>query len=860
LIFRNPQALALLLLLPIFMILWRWRGRRVVPAALLLRLLTTALLVTALADPVLGRPAPAPGPLVILADQSDSLTEPGKAALRARAAQLADQAGPQARVLFFGGNVFAPPNGLATAQDAPLTPASQSQATDPSATDIAAALSEARALLGAGGGRVVLLSDGAQTAGDALAEAQHAANAGIVVDVQPFAPPETSELRLEALSAPRTLRVGEEYPVQLKIFATGAPDGGTARLQLWANETVVADQEVPLAPGDNPFTFRLRANAPGVVRLRAVVDGVPDTFPRNNVAAAVSIVAPPPRVLLVEGRAAAARELRLALSRAGVESEVIGSAQLPTRLPDLQPFDGMVLLDVSAVDLSLEQMTTVREFVRSEGRGLVAIGGRSSFTLGAYKGTPLEQVLPVHAEAPPRPQRPDVALLLVLDHSASMGAVSGISKLDMAKEAAILATETLDSEDRVALLEFDTDQNWVVEFQQVGSGLGLSQIHERIGAIGLGGGTNIYDALNVGLASLASQPSSVRHAVLLTDGRSFTNDLDAYNTLISLARQHNITVSSIAIGADSDTELLGNIARWGGGRYYFAQNPEDIPRLTLLESAIARSDPAVEGLFRAELVVPHPLLRDFTPSEMPQLGGYVATTVKPEAEVVLRSPEDDPVLAAWQYGLGRAVAWLPSSEEPWAANWPGWQEYGRFWAQLVRYTLAEPDSGPLQVRVEHQGAQATVTVDARGPGGAPVDLADTEVTFTLPDGNQRSLQLPQVAPGRYAQALTLPSDGPYALEVRQTKDNAARQTLAGFVQSAPAEYGPTANGRPLIERIAQITGGQMLDGPDAAPAADDQPVRPSPAPQPLWPWLLLAALLLWVCEIAVRRGRLFVRR
>ena len=837
-ILRNPQALWLLLLIPLLVALWRWRGRRVVPGALALRLALVALLVLAVADPLLGQRPPAPGPLVIVADQSDSLSDTGKEALRQRALELAKQAGASARVLFFGANVIAP-----VAAD----PTGAAPAPDGSATDIAGAMREARALLGSGGGRIVLLSDGAQTTGDALAEARLAAAAGVKVDVEPTRTVAVPELRLAALDAPRTLRVGEEYTAQVLVNSTQAT---SARLSLWANEALVGEQDVTLAAGDNPFSFPLTAASPGTVRLRAEVSGSPDTFARNNEAAATSLVAPPARVLLVEGQADAAGTLRQALSRAGVEVRVIGASQLPTRLSDLEAFEGMVLVDVSATNLTLEQMATVREFVRSDGRGLVAIGGRNSFTLGTYKGTPLEQVLPVSADAPPRPERPDVALLLIVDHSASMGAATGVSKMDMAKEAAALAVESLRPEDRVGVLEFDTNQDWVVDFQQVGSGLGLNQIQERIGKIGLGGGTNIYDALNVGLAGLARQPSSVRHAVLLTDGRSFTNDRNAYNNLVNLARQQNITLSSIAIGDDADTELLNDLAQWGGGRYYFASKVEDIPRLTLLESQIARSEPAVEGLFRPELALVHPLVRDFSTGQMPRLDGYVATTVKPEAELVLRSPAGDPLLAAWQYGLGRAVAWTAGADAPWASQWPGWDEYGRFWAQIVRYTLPEPDSGPLEVRVTQQGQQATVTVDARGAGGAPIDLADTTATFTLPDGTQRTIKLRQVAPGRYAQALSLPTDGPYALSVRQEKGGVTRDALSGFVQAPPAEYAPQPDGRPLLEAIAAATGGQVLSGAPA-PSAEQAPAA---APQRLWPWLLLLALLLWVAEIALRRG------
>ncbi|MDW8234092.1 MAG: VWA domain-containing protein, partial [Roseiflexaceae bacterium] len=236
---------------------------------------------------------------------------------------------------------------------------------------------------------------------------------------------------------------------------------------------------------------------------------------------------------------------------------------------------------------------------------------------------------------------------------------------------------------RIGVLAFDVSTRWVVDFQPVGVGLSLRR-QRRISTLPLGGGTDIYNALQVGLPELARQPGRVRHAVLLTDGRSFTDDRVAYQALIEEARSQNITLSTIAIGTDADTELLQVLARWGAGRYYFAAEPNDIPRLTLLESEIVRTEPQVEGDFRAEQTAPHPMLRDFAPEQIPGLKGYVATTLKPGADLVLRSPDGDPVLAVWQYGLGRAAAWTPGAEAPWAADWSNWPEYGRFWAQLIR--------------------------------------------------------------------------------------------------------------------------------------------------------------------------------
>src|SRR5262249_5004675 len=160
--------------------------------------------------------------------------------------------------------------------------------------------------------------------------------------------------------------------------------------------------------------------------------GQPDTVDRNNSAAATALIAPPPKVLLVEGQGGAAAPLRTALRPAGVTTEVIDPAVLSSRLSDLDAYEGIVLVDVPAGALTLDQMTTLREFVRSEGRGLVATGGRASFTLGAYKDTPLEEVLPVSMTPPPRAKRPDVTMLLIVDQSASMATGLRVSKLDMA--------------------------------------------------------------------------------------------------------------------------------------------------------------------------------------------------------------------------------------------------------------------------------------------------------------------------------------------------------------------------------------------------------------------------------------------
>ncbi|MFP4440590.1 MAG: vWA domain-containing protein, partial [Chloroflexaceae bacterium] len=304
---RNPELLALLLLLPGFVLLWRWGGMRLVPGALVLRLASVSMLVLALTNPTLGREAPPPGPLVILVDQSDSLTNEGKATLQAEAEQLARSAvennpemARRTTLLQFGGNVVPLEE---TTTDDPV----QAETLDPAASDLAGALRTARELLVPTGGRIMLLSDGVQTGGDALLEAERAAAAGLAVDVQPIAPVQTPDIRITGLDVPRSLYVNEDTAIQVGVaYAPATPAESNAidvTLRAWDGEQLLDEQQVTLVPGVNSFDFNITATTPGVLQLRTEVtgEGLPETFARNNSAAATILVVPPPRVLIVEG-------------------------------------------------------------------------------------------------------------------------------------------------------------------------------------------------------------------------------------------------------------------------------------------------------------------------------------------------------------------------------------------------------------------------------------------------------------------------------------------------------------------------------------------------------------------------------
>lgn len=832
-IFRSPYWL---ILIPLLLLGGAYIARRTrLPRlALGLRALIVALVVAALADPI--RPGTAaPAPLLVLVDQSGSITPQVRDEAWQLATRIAKERGAALTTV------------AALGKDVAVAPDLEQPQVQTDATDLAGALRLAQGLQPQGG-RVLLLSDGAATTPGVDEAAQALRSQGVAVDVLPVIDDAQDDARVAEIALPTGLRAGQQFRGEVIVSSTSAT---TATLVLSVNGETVNESVVSLEAGRNRFPLPGNVPDPGLQRFRAELK-LDDAHSENNALDTTVLVGPSPKVLVIERQPDSAAVVRDMLENQGIQSEALRPADLSSRLSDLRRFDAIVLQDIPASALTIDQQSTLREYVRSLGHGLLALGGANSYGLGEYKGTPLEEVLPVSMDIPPRRERQQVALLLIVDRSASMyGADPSSSKLELAKGAALAATQVLVPDDRVGVLTFDTSTEWTVPFTRIGQGLELTEIQDRIAAIDFGGGTDIYGALSVGLPELSRQTVAVRHAVLLTDGRSFTGSADAYNRLTQAARDNNMTLSTIAIGDDSDTELLERLAKQGGGRYHFADDPQELPRLTLLETEIAREDPRVEGQFQPQPEGAHAAVRGFVPSQFPELTGYVAATPKPEAETILRSAEQDPILSAWQYGLGRSLAWTSDTGEEWGANWQRWGESPLFWSQLLGYTFPDPAQGPLTVRIDRTGAIPAVIAEARDDDGTPLDLADVGARVQGPDGDESTLRLKQTAPGRYEAPLPGTDTGAYTVGVALRKDERQLEANAGWAKPYAAEFALQPN-RALLERIATISGGRVLNSADeAAQAVQAEAPRPT---QAFWPWLIGLALVLWPLEIAVRRG------
>ncbi len=560
-----------------------------------------------------------------------------------------------------------------------------------------------------------------------------------------------------------------------------------------------------------------------------------------SLSAAVVIIAAKPRVLLIASRPVPARRLAEALKHEHVDVEVRPPEEMPEGLSELRSYDLLILSNVPATSLPGERMDVLRRYVGQFGGGLIVIGGDRTFTPGGYRDSVLEEILPVACDVKKDKPKPTLAMVLLIDRSASMEGQS----IELAKQATRRAVERLGPRDQVGVIAFEDNSRWVSPILPCSD---KQQVLERIDTITAGGGTNLYPAMEKAYLALSEAFADLKHIIVLSDGLSHPDDFEA---LAGEIGDSGITVSTVAVGRQAAVSLLKDVARLGHGHFYFCDDPAAVPRIFAMETVVAGKVGITEEPFRPKAVDAAEIFAGLDFGGAPALLGYVETRLKPDARLALATDQGDPLLAWWRYGSGTSVVFTSDVQSRWAAAWLGWPKFGRFWAGLVRHAMRRDRDKDFVLHVERSGDRAVVILDALDPEGRFLNAAEAILTVVAPDRPGREMTLPQVAPGRYAAELSTPWPGNYSLEVTLRHDGRAiyAQHLGLFVGNGKEfRVRPTNHGR--LQAIAKANGGRYDPKPaEVFAPSDTTAVRT----RPLWPYLLAAAALLLVIDVALKR-------
>jgi hypothetical protein len=313
-----------------------------------------------------------------------------------------------------------------------------------------------------------------------------------------------------------------------------------------------------------------------------------------------------------------------------------------------------------------------------------------------------------------------------------------------------------------------------------------------------------------------------------------------------------ITVSSVAIGRDADVQLMFDIAKWGKGRFYYSEDTHTIPRIFTLETQLASKSSLVEQPFKPTVGNPsHEILQDIDWKSSPPLGGYVATTLKGTAEMLLMTHQEDPLLGAWRYGLGRAAAFTSDAKPKWGVLWLRWRDFNKFWAQVVRWTLRTGSRSDTVASVERRDGAGLVTVEAIDPKGEFINFLEAQVGVVAPDKQRTVVELEQVGPGQYRGRFPASEEGVYLIGMAQRRaERMVGSQLVGLVVPYAQEFRDLGVDERLLRELAELTEGSALSQPTDAFL---QARRRSRLWVEIWPWLVGLVSVMLLPEIALRR-------
>ncbi len=834
----------LLLAVPVAFALWKSTpefGLRLV-----LRVLTATALLLALAGPhgggsVSGRD------LVVVIDRSRSMPAGGQASV-AEIIKLAGeemQSGDRMAVL-----TFAADHAIEQAPSASARLEGYATTLDVDGTNMTAALDQALALIPENRpGSILLYSDGEfhGTAPDSVA--RRAAARGIQIDVRSARQSTAVDVAVDEIELPSSVEVGEPFQFAAWVRSDRAVE---AKYTLLRGETVINRGTRKLRSGLNQLLFRDLGQAAGLARYRLRLEVDEDRVLANNVGLGVMRVEGNRPLLVINSDGGSGR-LATALQGAGMKVQVVAAANLPTHDPAwLENFRGIVLENVPASDLGA-MLPAIANQVRDLGTGLVMTGGRASFGLGGYYQSRLDPLLPVSMEMRVEHRKAGLALAFVLDRSGSMGAAvgDGLTKMDLANAGTMSAIQLLSRLDEVTVIAVDSEPHMIVPLTQVDD---PAEFTQRVSGIQSGGGgIYTYNGLKAAADELAGTSRTNRHIVLFADAADAEQPHEYVKLLADLTTNKNTTVSVVALGdgGDSDAAFLRDVASRGGGEIYFSQDPVELPRLFAQDTLLAARSSFIDIATATESTPGLHAITNLATGPWRNLPGYNLCYLRPGASQGARTTDEygAPVIATMQAGLGRTAAFTGQVSGDYQVAAADWPEVANMLVTMTRWVSAQSSAQQYFTSVEREGREAVVSIDVdRSAGDAPVGALTARMV--APDGTRTEIDLIPVSADRFEARVPIGMEGVYRFAA--ATDQGEMLMMDPLAIPYSPEFEPRLqrdSGEAVLGRIARLSGGKL--NPPISELMRGN--RKGKAMKPWAPWFGLAALLLFLSEIAWRR-------
>jgi uncharacterized protein YegL len=836
--FLRPLFLVLLLAVPL---LWFFPRRIDRVARGVMRSLLFAMLILALAGPVLVTSAGSLFQILVL-DQSASLS----AAQRERAGQLLAQwrarlTDPEHSAVVVIGSAGA---------GAPALPADLRNpiVINPSVSEspLSAALVTAELQIPAGAaGVITLVSDGLATDRRWGPVVQRLIARGVPVAAYDLGRRENDVYPVRLSSDP-LWRVGQTARVVVDVIGQAT----AVRVKLSDADGRELAASAPIDSSGRvsvPLEFEPRAAGFLSVKAEVIAAAGADADPSNNTLQQAFAVQAALRLLYLGERIQGAVPRLGQLLGRGFEVQD-GSGLVLDGNTDLSGFDLVVVDDRPASRLPEAFQAKLATAIQKQGLGLIFSGGKASFGTGGYDQSALAETLPIDFVQRTEKRDPSTALAIIIDTSGSMGG----NRIELAKQVARLAVRRLKAHDRVGIVEFYGNKSWALPLQSAANKI---TIDRALGRMQASGGTVMYPALEEAYYGLKNLNTRYKHVLVITDAG--VEDAD-YEGLMRLFTRDRVNVSTVLIGAGAHNQNLIDLATWGKGRFYSAQDRYSLPEVVLKQSTTMNLPAYKTGDFPVATRGAAGWWGEIDRQTVPALSGYVETQARGGAEVLLEvEGNGHPVLASWLHGLGRVTAFATEPLGDGTSEWKAWRNYGRWLARVASRTAG--DTRPFRFEIERPDQVVAVTARRYADRGA---LWPRAALLDEQGREGRPLEFRQLSPGHFrAETVVDPRKEVRASAVAVGGSAGTPVGPAALLVSAAAadvsrEQQVDPETALNLPGLAKVTGGVFVDATRSAALA------PGPVPRTasaslalleLWPYATLAALLLYLSELLYRR-------
>ena len=731
---------------------------------------------------------------------------------------------------------------------------------DRDATNIEQGLSLAAAMLPEDKlGRIVLISDGIETEGNLGPVVEDLKARGITIDVLPVEYDLRDEVWLERLELPQFVKQGETYEASVLLSSLQA---GQGRLRLEENGRLIAEREVEFEPGKNRFAFPIYLRNAGYYEYSAeiVVPSGRDNLAQNNRVLNSLFLEGQGKVLVVYDPAGDPRDRREIVRALGDGQRIIqemSAFELPRDAMAMLEFDCILFCNVPADSLDIQQMSAVHDSVFTNGVGFIMVGGNNSFGPGGYHRTLIEDALPVTMDIDQKKVLPKGALVLVL-HTCEFPEGN-----TWAKRITREAIKVLGAQDEVGAIDYELSERWIFKLTPAAQFEKLSKLIEQAQP----GDMPSFDrTMQMALAELKKSDAATKHVIIISDG----DPQPPPPAVIQKFVDEQISVSTVAIYPHGGMEigLLREVAKATGGRYYYPADSNELPRIFIKEAKTLKRTLIQRKTVFPEMFMPSSVLKGI--ESIPAVDGYVLTSPRQDREQLIlqvpgsesdesEGPEYDPLLAIWQYGLGKTAAFTADLSSNWSSKWTAWDRFDPFVQQLVTEVSRSREKSSLRLWTYLNGNEGVIGVE---------DFAENESFREMralvagPQDRREEVTLRQVGPRRYQATLPLWGKGRYhvlAEPVAQAEQK--DRAFGGFIIPYSPEYLRFRSNPLVLDDLVKRTGGKTLEL-TAEMGAEDQsrqvfpPVEqriPRRSSQPIDDWFLIALACLIPLDVGLRR-------